>query len=658
MTSMATRRVLIIFAPAALLLATVAVGGSLAVSAWLQQPTLLLDAGPVVDIGLPIAKSLVNIASALTIGALVLAVFALPTEKAGYSTAMDIAAGGACAWAALSFGTSVLAYFSLAGPVPFDIFPASFGQFLTEVSLGQGWLTTTIAAAFLAVFCFAVRAPALVATALVAAFATLIPIALQGHAAGAGSHSAASTALWLHAGGAATWIGGLLVAAVLMSRTDHGPAGMLLRRYSTIALICFVVVAASGTISAALRFDQPDQLWSTGYGQILLIKIVALLALGVAGAAHRRYLIGRFDSSAGARRIIAWLIVSETLLMGVASGAAVVLARTAPPVGEDLAVTPSQILTGQSLPAPLSLGRFFDSWTIDPIWAIGAGFALVLYLAGVRRLRHRGDPWPILRTVSWIVGLAVLVYVTNGAPAVYGTYLFSQHMLEHMTLSMMVPIFLVLGAPVTLALRAIHPRKDGSRGPREWIMAITRSRVTAAITHPLVVAVLFVGSTLVFYYSPLFGWSLADPIGHQWMIAHFLIVGYLFALSMIGTDPIPYRLPYPMRLVTLLVVMASHAFFGLSIITSTELFLPDWYGVITQGWAVDPLADQQAAGGVAWSIGEIPTLVLAITMVTLWSRSDARETKRIDRNADRTGDRDLNEYNAMLRAMSERKTPK
>lgn len=68
-----------------------------------------------------------------------------------------------------------------------------------------------------------------------------------------------------------------------------------------------------------------------------------------------------------------------------------------------------------------------------------------------------------------------------------------------------------------------------------------------------------------------------------------------------------------------------------------------------------PLADQQAVSGVAWSVGEIPTLVLAITMVTLWSRSDARETKRLDRNADRTGDKDLSEYNAMLESLQHRK---
>lgn len=650
-------RMLVIAAPAALIVSTFLVGGVLAVIAWFQQPALLITVGPVVDIGLPLVKAGTNLSSAVVLGALLIASIALPTQSPAYTKTLDIAAGAACVWTVLAFIASILAYFSLAGPVSIDIFPASFGQFLTEVSIGQAWLVTTIAAAVLALVCFAARAPWLVAAATVAAIAALIPLALQGHAAGAGSHSAASSALWLHAASASVWVGGLAITALLIGR-GLVDAPTALTRYSSIALICFVLVAASGTVSAVIRFEQPAQLWETGYGQLLLVKIGVLLALGAAGAAQRRFIIRRVARTTKTGPALAQLIIVEMILMGVASGAAVVLARTPPPVEETLAVTSSEILTGQPLPAPLTLARYFDSWDIDPIWAIAAAFGLVLYLGAVRRLRQRGDRWPVGRTVSWALGLAVLVYVTNGAPAVYGTYLFSQHMLEHMTLGMMVPIFLVLGAPVTLALRTIHPRKDGSRGPREWLLALTHSRATSVITHPLVVAVLFVGSTLLFYYSPLFGWSLADPLGHQWMIAHFLIVGYLFALSMIGADPVPYRFPYPLRLVTLLVVMAFHAFFGLSIITSTELLLPDWYGIITQGWSVDPLADQQAAGGVAWSVGEIPTLVLAITMVFLWSRSDARETKRIDRNADRTGDRDLNDYNAMLRDLNNRKPPR
>jgi putative copper resistance protein D len=654
-TPQRSSRIRLLGAPALLLVSTLVVASALAITAWSRQPALLIDAGPIVDVGLPVVKSLINLASGVVIGALVLACFALPTGKPAYNTSLDLAAGAACVWAVLSFAASVLAYFSLAGPVSAEIFPASFGQFLTTVTIGQAWLSTTLAGAILAVLCFATRAPWLVAIATIIAFASLIPLALQGHAAGAGSHSAASSALWLHSAAAATWVGGLVVTTILLARTQRSEAVILLRRYSSIALISFMLVAASGLISTVIRFDQVSQLWTTEYGRILLIKVVVLLTLGAAGAVNRRILIRSVETAPRIVRTLAWLVMSELVLMGVASGTAVVLARTPPPISETIAVSRSEILTGQPLPVPLTVARFFDTWTIDPIWAIGAVFGIVLYLAAISRLRRRGDRWPVNRTISWIVGLVILVYVTNGAPAVYGTYLFSQHMLEHMTLGMIVPIFLVLGSPVTLALRAIYPRRDGSRGTREWLLDLTRLRLTAVLTHPVVVAVLFVGSTIIFYFTPLFGWSLEDPVGHQWMIAHFLVVGYLFALTMIGTDPLPYRFPYPLRLVTLLVVMASHAFFGLSIITSTELFLPAWYGVITEGWTTNPLADQQAAGGVAWSVGEIPTLVLAITMVTLWSRSDARETKRLDRNADRTGDKDLSDYNAMLESLQHRK---
>jgi putative copper resistance protein D len=136
------------------------------------------------------------------------------------------------------------------------------------------------------------------------------------------------------------------------------------------------------------------------------------------------------------------------------------------------------------------------------------------------------------------------------------------------------------------------------------------------------------------------------------MIIHFLITGYLFVLSLIGIDPVPYRFPYPLRLVLLLATMAFHAFFGLSILTANGLFLADWFGAMGRTWGGTPMADQQLAGGIAWSIGEIPTLVLAVAVAVQWSRTDARETKRRDRQADRSGDAELAAYNAMLQRMA------
>jgi putative copper resistance protein D len=135
------------------------------------------------------------------------------------------------------------------------------------------------------------------------------------------------------------------------------------------------------------------------------------------------------------------------------------------------------------------------------------------------------------------------------------------------------------------------------------------------------------------------------------MVVHFLITGYLFVQSLIGIDPVPYRLPYPFRLVLLLGTMAFHAFFGLAIMSGTGLLLADWYGAM--GWGTDALADQQVGGGIAWSIGEIPTVALAITVAVQWSRSDAKESKRRDRHADRTGDAELEEYNARLAALAD-----
>ena len=152
------------------------------------------------------------------------------------------------------------------------------------------------------------------------------------------------------------------------------------------------------------------------------------------------------------------------------------------------------------------------------------------------------------------------------------------------------------------------------------------SRFAGIIANPIVAAVLFAGSLWVFYYSPLFRWSMEDHIGHEWMIVHFLITGYLFVQSLIGIDPVPYRLPYPFRLLLLLGTMAFHAFFGLAIMMGTGLLLADWYGAM--GWGTDALADQQLGGGIAWSIGEIPTVALAITVAVQWARSDDKESRR------------------------------
>ncbi|KRC47401.1 copper transporter [Leifsonia sp. Root227] len=617
---------------------------------------LLADPGALVRWGLPASTLIVNLSAAGTIGALVLACFAFSPQKDEFGKSLDFAAGSAAVMTVASAATGLFTFVSVSNvPWSFDeAFSNGLSSFVTSVSIGQAWLGITLIAAAVTVLCFAVRNHTALVFVTALAIASIIPMAQQGHSADAAGHDAAVTSFGLHVLFAAIWLGGLVALIVARRSLEGGRLVPVLERYSSLALIAFIVVAASGYVNAELRVGTLAQL-ATPYGILVLVKVAALGALGVFGVMQRRILIGKLKAG-GKRSPFWWIVTAELAFMGIASGVAAALARTATPVAEKLgaAPTPAQILTGEKLPPELTWGRLFTMWNFDLLWVLACGFAIFFYLAGVWRMRKRGDAWPIHRTVFWILGIVLLFYITSGGVNVYEKYLFSTHMLAHMVLTMMVPLLLVPGAPVTLALRSIRKRTDGSRGGREWILLAVHSRFANVISNPVVAAVLFAGSLWAFYYTPLFRWATTDHIGHEWMIIHFLITGYLFVQSLIGIDPVKYRLPYPFRLLLLLGTMAFHAFFGLSIMQSTGLLLADWFGSMGRTWGDSPLVDQQTGGGIAWSVGEIPTVILAIVVAIQWSRSDDRETKRRDRNADRTGEAELNAYNERLQKLASR----
>ena len=630
----------------AALIAALAYGGG-------ADAPLVLDPGPIVNYGLPVSQLFVNLGGAGAIGALAMACFALDSTRPEFGRALDVAAAAAALWTVASAFTGFFTFLSVFNqPIRFDsAFGDVLANFLTTTELGQAWLATTLIAAGVTVLCFAVRNLTMLAFVTVFAIVGLLPMSLQGHRGGTAEHDSATSAIFLHVLFAGVWLGGLVTLAIVRPTMDRVRTSVVLKRYSTLALVCFIVVAASGYLSAQIRVDTLGNLL-TPYGVLVLVKTAALLTLGLFGAAHRRFFIAKMDRSvSGGRGAYWWIIAAELGFMGIASGVAAALARTATPVpavvvADTANPTPAELLTGSPLPPVVSIEHYFTLWNFDLIWILACAFGIFFYLAAVWRLHKRGDKWPVYRTVFWILGILVLFYVTNGGVNVYERYLFSAHMLAHMTLGMIVPVLLVPGGPITLALRAIDKRQDGSRGPREWLMLLVHSRVFGVLANPLVAAGLFVGSLWVFYYTPVFSWATTNHIGHEWMIVHFLTVGYLFVSSLIGIDPSPKRSPYPIRLIILLATMAFHAFFGLAILSGTGLLLSDWYGAM--GWGTDALKDQQAGGGIAWSVGEIPTVVLAVLVAFMWSRSDARESKRYDRKADRDGDAELEAYNEML----------
>ena len=650
----------------ALLVATVALalGGGTA-------PLAIGDPGPVVRWGLPILRLSFDLSAALAVGALCIAIFACSREKPEFERAMTLAQGGSVAWALATLLTSIFTYLDVSAvPLSFD---ASFGTgmwyFFTNLELGQMWLMATVMVLILSTIVFAVRSRW--GTLLTTGYALLClwPVATMGHAAGAASHDLAVGGLTVHLTGAAIWVGGLIVVTMLAvaARADDDRDARrlaLVERFSQLALIAFAVVTFSGIVIAFVNMTDPAQLFTTSYGLIMFAKILLLVVLGGFGVLQRRFLIGRMRTrlvqGSSTAAPLAWLLGIELLVMGAVSGAAAALGRTpspqSPVTADQLAQpSPAQLLSGDELPPPFEFSRLFTEWSLNPIYTALAVLGLVFYFIGMARLRRRGDAWPVWRAASVTVGILIFLYNINGPLYVYGRFLFSFHMTEHMILSMIVPIFLVMGAPMTLLLRAVKPRKDGSMGGREWALHIVHSKWAQFFSHPIVAGVNFAIALLMFYFTPLFRWATYDHVGHMWMIAHFLIVGYLFVESLVGDDPARTRASYPMRLISLVLVMTFHAFFGLAVMTGTGLLVADWYGATGRDWGpATAIADQQLGGAIAWGIGEFPTVILALLVGLQWSRSDSRKAAREDRRAERNDDAELRAYNERFKRLAEK----
>jgi cytochrome c oxidase assembly factor CtaG/putative copper export protein len=622
----------------------------------------LLDPGDVVTYGLPIARVLHDIASAGTIGFLVVGAFLAPgqTRHPGYlgwtqSRATRWAAWAGGVWFAAAVVVIALTTVSVSGIQPgAPEFWQVAGTFLFGVELGQSLLVSAASILIAAALAAVAQRLTTVGFALAFALFALLPLSLAGHAAGSTEHANAVNSLAVHLIGVTVWCGGLLALLLLRSTMKHGFA-VAVARYSTLAGWAFAAVALSGMVNASLRLASPADLLQP-YGALIVLKAAVLLALGVAGAAQRRLVIPRLRGNAADRRLFARFAVTEVVLMALAIGVSVGLSRSAPPIsqapltGDEL----RQGLLGFPYPPAVTVARMFTVFHIDWVWL---GLACVLaggYVWAFVRLRRRGDAWPVHRLLAWLAGCVVLVWLTSGGASVYGMVHFSTHMIQHMGLMMLAPLLFVLGGPVLLALRVLPTRRDGSRGIREWLLLLTHSRYLRLLANPIVAGVIFAGSLIVFYYTPAFQSAL---FSHQWHVAmcvHFLLSGYLFFWVFIGVDPGPRRPPYPILLLVLLATMGFHAFFGVALMESASVLAADWWHALGQTDTAVLLADQHIGGGIAWGASEIPMVLVALGVAYQWTRSDERLARRRDRQADRDGDTELRAYNERLRRLGER----
>ncbi|MFF0790473.1 cytochrome c oxidase assembly protein [Streptomyces spiralis] len=301
---------------------------------------------------------------------------------------------------------------------------------------------------------------------------------------------------------------------------------------------------------------------------------------------------------------------------------------------------------------PFTLGRGLE-WSADPFFLVACLLGLGLYGWGVLRLRRRGDSWPVGRTVAYVVGVLTVGLVMCTGLNEYGMVMFSVHMVQHMVISMLSPILILLGAPITLALRALPVAGRGRKGPRELLLAVLHSRYVRVVTHPAFTIPMFVASLYALYFTPLFDFLMGSRAGHIAMMVHFLAVGLAFFWPIMGVDPGPNRPGYLMRILELFAGMPFHAFFGIALMMGSTPMVGTFRNP-PGSLGIDALSDQSAAGGIAWAFSEVPSVLVLLALLYQWYRSEQRQAKRKDRAADRDGDKELEAYNAYLASLHAR----
>ena len=520
-------------------------------------------------------------------------------------------------------------------------------SYLTQTSLGKAYVVQIIGILILLLIPLR-RLLSGYISLLIALIAITAPV-FQSHGSSSGNHGLAIGALIIHVIALSFWVGGLFG----LTQLSKAQKLIALPRFSEIALWSAITVVISGAATAWTRLDSL-QAWQSKYGVITLVKISLAFILVGFGALHRRWII-KSDYPSIFRLITAELgVMFTTVFVGS-------WLSTVNPPEREIVSSPALLVTGIQMPAPPTLSRVLLGYEADGLMLGLLIFVVALYIKGVVILTRRGDKWPVGRTIAFALGISAVDFATSGGLGLYSHFAFANHMMAHMVLGMIAPIGIVLGAPITLALRTLPlGRNQQESGIRGTFIELLHSKLSKFYTNPVVALVIFDGSLFALYFTPLFGNIMQGHSGHFFMSLHFLLAGFLFFQVLIGIDPLPRKVPHIAKIIVIFAAMSIHAFFSISVMSATTLLDNGYFELLQRPWATDLLADQKLGGAIGWAMGEVPILLALLATFLQWLKADKNEAARIDRAADRAAamgeDDDLARYNRYLAQLNKRET--
>ena len=603
------------------------------------------DPGPVTTLGLPMLRAMSWVLAALAIGSYMFSAFYISPkfttrEKLSQAplTVDGHIASRTGAVAVLCFALLALVQVPMVmsdtSGAPFieTLSPEMFFSAITQVAISAVWLICAILAFIVGILGLNAKKWGSQPFLFLGAIGMIVPLGMEGHAATGGNHDYGTNAYLWHLVFMAIWIGGLL-ALIAHGRRLGPELEPAVRRYSAVALFAVLAVALSGVVSSLIRV-QPEDLFTTKYGLIIVAKIVATILLALFGFAHRQLTIPKLNKD---RWAFVRLAVGEVVLMAATAGIAVTMGRTPPPPPRDPNISEMEIYIGYDLFKEPTFFGVFTVWRFDIMFGVIAILAATAYLLGVRSVKKQGKPWNNSYTGFWIAGCLSLLITTSSGIGLYMPATYSMHMTGHMVLSMVVPLLLAMGGPLTLIMTVWDSgtETDGRPTPHDWAYALSHNKFMEIMSIPWANLLQFLFFFYAMYLSiPFYGFVISEHAGHLIMNWVFIISGYLYFWEMLGPDPVPNHRPAKIRLLWLVISMPIHLFLGVYLMQLNVVMGEEFYQQLNLPWEVDLLADQKVGGGIAWAFGSFPLTFAFIWLMLEWRRDEKDEEELFDARAD------------------------
>jgi cytochrome c oxidase assembly factor CtaG len=279
-------------------------------------------------------------------------------------------------------------------------------------------------------------------------------------------------------------------------------------------------------------------------------------------------------------------------------------------------------------PPALTLSRAVTSWTLDLPVLVAVLLAAGLYLAGMRRLRQAGQPWPAARAVSFLAGgTGALVIATMSFLGVYQGVLFSVRAVQNVLLLLVAPLFLALGRPLTLLI-AVRPRL-GAR-----VEAMVHSGAARVLTFPAITALVLVITPFLLYFTPWYAAGLHSGLVRELTYAALMAPGLVFFWTLLRVDPVPKAYPYLVSLWVTGAEVVGDAVLGIAVIADQHLIAGAWYQALHRPWGPAPRTDQVLGGGALWILGDLVGLPFLAAQLIQMIREDEQEAVQVDAELD------------------------